>query len=289
MFALCGAILMARALYFLFAPPLRDLFAVSGINVAFFASVMATVAGFSLGIVLLADEQVKSALADATAKASRTDAELAQRRQTEAVLLESEERFRSMADTAPAMIWVSGPDKVCTFFNKPWLDFTGRTMEQELGNGWADGVHPQDLDRCLAIYSSSFDARRDFRMEYRLRRADGEYRWILDHGTPQYRDREFAGFIGSCIDVSEQKLVEQRLRANEIRLMDAQRLAKVGSWEREIEADRLHCSEEMLRIFGVPSALLPNFAAFLSYVHPQDREKSWKPTANSVRAAGLSM
>ena len=108
-------------------------------------------------------------------------------------------------------------------------------MEQALGNGWAAGVHPEDLDRCLTNYSSSFDARRAFQMEYRLGRADGEYRWVLDTGTPLYRGGDFAGFIGSCVDITEQKLIEERLRASEARLMDAQRLAKVGSWERHID------------------------------------------------------
>ncbi len=133
-------------------------------------------------------------------------------------LRESEERFRSMADTAPVLIWVSGTDKLCTFFNKVWLDFTGRSMEQELGAGWAKGVHPDDLDGCLAMYSSSFDARRGFQMEYRLRRADGEYRWVLDNGIPRYLEGEFAGFIGSCLDVTEQKRTEERLRASQQQL-----------------------------------------------------------------------
>jgi PAS domain S-box-containing protein len=186
---------------------------------------------------------------------------------------ESEVRFQSMANTAPVMIWVAGADKLCTFFNKGWLDFTGRSMEQELGNGWASGVHPEDLDRCLATYSSSFDARRTLQMEYRLRRADGEYRWVLDNALPLYREGEFAGYIGSCIDVTEQKLIEERLRASEARLMDAQRLAKVGSWERDIEADRIQWSDEILRILGLSSVAPSNFPAFLSYVHPNDREK----------------
>ena len=132
-------------------------------------------------------------------------------------LRESEERFRSMADTAPVLIWVSGTDKLCTFFNKVWLEFTGRTVE-ELGDGWAKGVHPNDLDRCLAVYSSSFDARRGFQMEYRLRRADGEYRWVLDNGIPRYLEGEFAGFIGSCLDVTEQKRIEERLRGSQQQL-----------------------------------------------------------------------
>ena len=136
--------------------------------------------------------------------------DITERKRAEATLRESEERFRNMADTAPVMIWVSGPDKLCTFFNKVWLEFTGRTMEQELGNGWVKGVHPDDLDRCMATYSAAFDARRRFRMEYRLRRADGEYRWVLDDGVPRFTpDGSFAGYIGSCIDITEVKRAQE--------------------------------------------------------------------------------
>jgi PAS domain S-box-containing protein len=114
------------------------------------------------------------------------------------------------------MIWVSGPDKLCTFFNRAWLAFTGRTMEQEAGNGWADGVHPDDLDRCLAIYSSSFDARRNFQMEYRLRRADGAYRWLLDNGIPHFEaGGVFAGYIGSCVDVTDVKRMQEEAMARQ--------------------------------------------------------------------------
>jgi len=136
---------------------------------------------------------------------------LRQRKRAEKALRESEERFRNMADTAPPMIWVSGPDKLCTFFNKVWLDFTGRTLDQELGNGWAENVYPQDLGRCMEIYSSSFDARQSFQMEYRLRRADGEYRWVLDNGVPRIEpDGKFVGYIGSCIDITDLKQASQR-------------------------------------------------------------------------------
>ncbi len=131
---------------------------------------------------------------------------------------ESEERFRNMADTAPVMIWVSGPDKLCTFFNKSWLEFTGRSLAQELGNDWAENVHPGDLDRCWEIYSSSFDARQSFQMEYRLRRADGEYRRILDTGVPRFDPSgSLLGYIGSCVDIEdlkrahEEHLVKQKL------------------------------------------------------------------------------
>src|SRR5213592_2626209 len=108
------------------------------------------------------------------------------RKQAEDALRESEERFRTVANAAPVMIWMSGTDKACTFFNKGWLNFTGRKLEQELGNGWADGVHREDFDRWRDIYGNSFDARQPFTMEYRLRRSDGEYRWVLDIGTPRF-------------------------------------------------------------------------------------------------------
>jgi PAS domain S-box-containing protein len=133
------------------------------------------------------------------------------RKHAEEELRESEARFRAMADTAPVMIWVSDPDKLCTFFNKGWLDFTGRSLEQELGNGWAQGVHAEDLDRCLDVYKNSFDARQPFTMEYHLRRRDGEYRWVLDIGTPRFApDGEFLGYIGSCIDITERKRAEEK-------------------------------------------------------------------------------
>src|SRR5881409_3445564 len=126
------------------------------------------------------------------------------RKNAEEELRESEARFRAMADTAPVMIWVSGADKLCTFFNKGWLDFTGRPLEEELGNRWAEGVDREDLDRCVSTYENSFNARQPFTMEYRLRRSDGEYRWVLDTGTPRFADDgTFLGYIGSCIDVTE--------------------------------------------------------------------------------------
>jgi two-component system sensor kinase FixL len=127
---------------------------------------------------------------------------------------ESETRFRTMLDAAPVMIWMSDTDRLCTFFNKRWLDFTGRTLEQEMGNGWSEGVHPDDFERCLNVYVSSFDARKDFTMEYRLRRRDGVYRWILDTGVPQEDvDGTFLGYVGSCVDISDRRQAEEKFRS----------------------------------------------------------------------------
>ncbi|MBO0727426.1 MAG: PAS domain S-box protein, partial [Blastocatellia bacterium] len=132
-----------------------------------------------------------------------------ERKRAEEARRASEEQFRILADTAPVMIWVSDANKLCTFFNKPWLDFTGRAMEEEVGAGWTEGIHPEDYDRCLEVYATSFEAREPFKMEYRLRRHDGEYRWILDHGVPRFSPGgDFLGYIGSCIDITERKQAE---------------------------------------------------------------------------------
>ncbi|CAA9583381.1 Two-component system sensor histidine kinase/response regulator hybrid [uncultured Synechococcales cyanobacterium] len=150
----------------------------------------------------------------------------AERKRAEAALGESEKRFRVMADTAPVMIWTSGPDKLCNYFNKPWLDFTGRTLEQELGNGWAEGIHPDDFQRCLDTYVTAFDAHQDFRMDYRLRRFDGEYRWVLDIGAPRFTaDGSFVGYIGSCVDITERKQVESERE----QLLEREQVARAAS------------------------------------------------------------
>ena len=141
----------------------------------------------------------------------------------ELALHESEQRFRLAARTAPVMIWMSGTDKLCNYFNESWLAFTGRTMEEEAGNGWADGVHPDDLNQCIATYVECFDQREPFQMEYRLRRYDGEFRWLVDTGVPRFDEGgSFAGYIGSCIDISDRKLAEESVSDLERRILTAQ-------------------------------------------------------------------
>lgn len=138
--------------------------------------------------------------------------EITVRKKTEETLRESEQRFRMMADSAPVLIWISGKDKLFTYFNKAWFDFTGRGKEQELGNGWTKGVHPDDLKKCLEVYDTAFYNRVTFEMEFRLRNANDEYKWLLEKGIPRFEGTEFAGYIGSCIDIDERKKNERFLK-----------------------------------------------------------------------------
>jgi len=139
--------------------------------------------------------------------------DITKRHEREEALRESEQRFRYVSNSAPVMIWMSGTDKLCNFFNKGWLDYTGRTLEQELGSGWAEGVHRDDFKRCLDTYITSFDAHRRFTMQYRLRNHDGEYGWVTDTGVPRFNaDGEFLGYIGTCVDITQQKEIEERIR-----------------------------------------------------------------------------
>jgi PAS domain S-box-containing protein len=158
--------------------------------------------------------------------------DISERKRAEERLRESEARFQTMADTAPVLIWMTGTDPLCNYFNKPWLEFTGRTMEQEVGTGWIEGVHPEDVQGCFDGFLPPFHARKAFTMEYRLRRADGEYRWVIESGIPRYTSGgEFAGYIGSNIDITDLKRAEaerQRLHQLEADLAHINRVSMMG-------------------------------------------------------------
>jgi len=118
----------------------------------------------------------------------------------------SEARFRALADASPAMIWLSGPDALYTYFNRAWLEFRGSRLEEETGNGWTGRLHPDDRDFCIETYLKAFSARQPFRMEYRIQRSGGDYRWVEDSGVPRYDETgAFAGYMGSASDINDRK------------------------------------------------------------------------------------
>ena len=199
-----------------------------------------------------------------------TERKLAERR-----LRESEERFRYMADNAPVLVWMSGTDKLCTWFNKPWLDFVGRPMEKELGSGWAENVYPDDFNDCLRVYTESFDAHQPFVMDYRLRRNDGEYRWITDRGVPLFdRTGVFIGYIGSCIDITDRKLAETESQAKATSLRESQEnlRALAGQLLTAQEEATQRIARELHDTFGQQMALLSLRISEIETLLPTKRE-----------------
>ncbi len=186
---------------------------------------------------------------------------------------EREMRFRTMADATPVLIWMADLTKSCTYFNKQWLEFTGRSLEEELGGGWAESVHPDDRARAVVIYNDSFEHKEAFKMEYRLRRHDGEFRWLIDCGQPLHRgDGEFIGFIGGCMDIHEQKKLEHRLRNAERRARLAVEAAGMGFWD-WTSSGTASWSPECARILGLEQNVPESSpAALWASVHPEDRD-----------------
>jgi len=194
--------------------------------------------------------------------------DISERKRTEAALRESEERFRNMADTAPVMIWVTDAEGMFTFFNKTWLEFTGRTIEQELGTGWTANVHPDDLQNCYEMFRASFDSRRKFQIESRLRRFDGQYRSVLCSGIPRFApEGDFVGYIGSDIDITDLQ-GEQRFRQL------AENIDQVF-WMLDLETRRvLYVSPVFEKVWGCsPAPLYVNRDWLIDTVHPEDRDR----------------
>jgi diguanylate cyclase (GGDEF)-like protein/PAS domain S-box-containing protein len=175
-------------------------------------------------------------------------------------------------DSAPVLIWRSGCDAKCDWFNRAWLDFTGRCMEEELGDGWTAGVHVDDIDRCRATYLNAFHARQPFEMEYRLRHHSGVYRWIVDVGIPQGTEAgKFRGYLGYCFDLSEHKRTQERLHRSEKLLLEAQEIAQIGHYVYDLAADTWQSSDVLDRIFGIGAEFPRDWAHWLELVAPEAR------------------
>lgn len=192
-----------------------------------------------------------------------------------ALALESEARFRLMADAAPVLIWVSDAQKKGIFFNRGWLDFTGRSLEQELGDGWLEVIHPEDVERAASVCSRAFAAQEPFRMEFRMRRADGQYRWMLDQGVPRFSETgALAGYIGSCVDFTDRHETEKRLLENEERLRLTLDAGQMGAWEWSMETNQVSWSPGLEAIHGLQAGTFPGtYEAYWSDVHPEDRSR----------------
>lgn len=194
--------------------------------------------------------------------ASKVARDITAEKRAEQALRESEQRYQTVTDASPIMIWMSGTDKLCYYFNKVWLDFVGRTLEQEVGNGWAENVHPDDFDRCLQVYVSNFDGQRPFEMEYRLRHHSGQYRWILDRGVPRYKpDGTFEGYVGGCLDIHDRKEAAEKIRIAD----ESLRLIKAQDEERRHIAREFHDSAgQTLTVLGLSLAQLVQKAEMIS-------------------------
>ena len=173
---------------------------------------------------------------------------IVQQKQNE--LQQSEERFRNMANAAPVLIWIAGTDKLYYWFNQVWLDFTGRTMAQESGNGWVEGIHPDDKERCLETFVTAFDNRQPFSMEYRLRAADGQYRWLIDNGVPNYAGNSFSGYLGSCIDITDRKQAELDLFRESEKNKALLRNASDGVTIMDMDANVIEVNESFCTMLG---------------------------------------
>jgi hypothetical protein len=195
-------------------------------------------------------------------------------------LEESETRFRYVANSAPVFIWMAGTDMQRNFFNTAWLNFTGRTLEQEKGYGWTEVVHPDDLEKCLHIYTDAFNHRQEYSMEYRLKRHDGEYRWISARGVPQFTSQNiFEGYIGACMDIHERVIYHKKLKEDEERLNIIINASELGTWELNLENHEFHYSKKFLQTFGHSTEKLIQYDELLNYFDDGDllvRKRAFK-------------
>ena len=200
--------------------------------------------------------------------------DITERKKAQLALQESERRFKMMADTAPILLWMSGTDGLCTYFNRRWLEFTGRPLEHELGNGWSDCVHPEDHQQCLYARTKALSTRQPFVAEYRLRFNTGEYRWIMDSGVPRFdADGDFLGFIGTGTDITDRKIAEEELRESEVRFRQIVENACDLVWEVDASGMYTYCSPVVKHILGYSASELVGHKHFYELFAPEVREE----------------
>jgi PAS domain S-box-containing protein len=208
--------------------------------------------------------------------------DVTQRREADLKFRESEARFRNLADHAPVMMWVTDPTGYCTYLNRAWYEFTGQSESEAEGYGWIDAVHPDDRPAAKSGFLDSNANRAPFRLEYRLRRHDGSYRWAIDAAAPRFSDSgEHLGYVGSVIDIDARREIEERLRLSEERLRIATQAAAIGTFDYDLEQDALRWDERCRELFGLSPEMQVDYALFLETLHPDDRE----PTHLAVKAA----
>ena len=198
--------------------------------------------------------------------------EAVERARAEAAMRESEARFRNLADHAPVMMWVTDPSGFCTYLNRQWYEFTGQTEDQAQGFGWLEATHPADRAAAERIFLAANAERRAFRLDYRLRRHDGSYRWSIDAAAPRFSPTgEFLGYVGSVIDIDERREIEERLRISEERLRIAAKAADIGTFDFDPASGKLQWDERCKAAFGLPADADVTYETFLAGLHPGDR------------------
>ena len=204
-------------------------------------------------------------------------------RRSEALLRESEARFRTFADIAPAKLWVTEPDASCSFLSRGWYEFTGQTEETGLGFGWLDAVHPDDAERSREVFLKANAKQEPFALEHRLRTAGGEYRWAIDSGRPRFGPGgEFLGYIGSVIDIHERTEAEESLRISRERLDLVVNSGQFGLWYCDLPFDKLDWNAKVKEHFGLPADHEVTIDTFFERLHPDDRERTRQAIEKSI-------
>jgi PAS domain S-box-containing protein len=206
-----------------------------------------------------------------------------ERTRSETFLRESENRFRSMADSSPVMIWVTDPDGYCIYLNRTWYEFTGQAPHEGEGLGWLNAVHADDRPAAEQAFITANADRRDYRVEFRVRRADGEYRWAIDAAAARFAsDGTYLGYVGSVIDIQERRQAEQNLAYREEQLRLAIDAGEIGQWDLDVVTDTLFWPPRVNAMFGLPADHAAVMDDFYNGVHPDDREATLAAFATAM-------